>query len=370
MQIHNYCLVFALSVILLVLISPALMAETESTGGNGTAKQGKIPIGVDGFPAQDTPENWAQADDMQLDFAKALFPWIENKEGTYHWPDSYAKDEFKQYTIKLRERGYKFHMVEGTVHMDHKHLPRIMEGKRFNDPKLLSRWEYYLTAFLARYGDDIDFFSIGNEVGSYFGDKPDEWSDYIEFFKRGAEIIRELRPEIKIGIVLAEEDLERYWSDVGNDCDFLGFNYYTPCSAFVKSPTAAALDPDHPKYFAETLENAMRIAGEKPILISEIGCATHPTIDSSPELQAQFIKLLFQWLRGKENKILAMSWLSGEDWPYEGTKLALKGQLGDSLLELEPFMRYLTSLGLQYEDGTKKPGYDVFKEELSRYRSD
>lgn len=28
----------------------------------------------------------------------------------------------------------------------------------------------------------------------------------------------------------------------------------------------------------------------------------------------------------------------------------------------------LTSLGLKYEDGRKKPGYDVFKNEILRYR--
>ena len=31
-------------------------------------------------------------------------------------------------------------------------------------------------------------------------------------------------------------------------------------------------------------------------------------------------------------------------------------------------MRYLTSLGLMYEDGTKKPGYNALKNSLTRYR--
>ncbi len=93
-----------------------------------------------------------------------------------------------------------------------------------------------------------------------------------------------------------------------------------------------------------------------------------PRIDSSPKLQAQFIEQLFAWLCGKEDRILGVSWLSHIDWPYAHTKQALQGFLDEALLEHEPFMRYLTSLGLMYEDGAKKPGYDAMKNTLARYR--
>jgi len=42
--------------------------------------------------------------------------------------------------------------------------------------------------------------------------------------------------------------------------------------------------------------------------------------------------------------------------------------LDGELLKHEPFLRYLTSLGLTYENGTRKPGYDVFKHEVAKYR--
>jgi hypothetical protein len=63
-----------------------------------------------------------------------------------------------------------------------------------------------------------------------------------------------------------------------------------------------------------------------------------------------------------------MSWLAPTDWPYEATKQALQGYLDAAALNHEPFMKYLTSLGLKYEDGREKPGYAVFKDEISQYR--
>ncbi len=177
-----------------------------------------------------------------------------------------------------------------------------------------------------------------------------------------------MRPKIRVGVVFSYNDAATYWRDLEPYCDYLAFTYYAPNSSLTKSPTANSLDPEHPHYFAAALDNMLHLAGTKPVLITEIGCATHESIDSSPELQAQFIRKLVAWLPGKGDRILGISWLSHIDWPYAHTKQALQGYLDAVLLEREPFMRYLTSLGLMYEDGTKKPGYDALKNSLASYR--
>jgi hypothetical protein len=186
--------------------------------------------------------------------------------------------------------------------------------------------------------------------------------------RKGAEIIHEVRPEIRVGVALSSNDAATCWSDLEPFCDYLAFTYYAPNSSLTKAPTANALDREHPHYFAKTLDGMLHLAGTKPVLITEIGCATHHSIDSSPELQAQFVRQLVTWLPGKERRILAVSWLSHSDWPYEHTKQALQGYLDEALLEHEPFLRFLTSLGLMYEDGRKKPGYDALKHALAQYR--
>jgi len=330
----------------------------------------RTPIGLNRVPAYQKEDEFRTARELGLNFIHEITQWIEPEPGKYIWPQSAREDKFLAHLKELKEQGYKVSITFTNVHMDQKHLPAYLNGKRFNDPYFLERWEKYLEVFLPRYGDYIDFLNIGNEVNNYFGKHYSEWKDYVELFKHGSEVIRRLKPRINIGIVLVEGRREHFWKEIEAYCDHLAITYYTPCSMFGKSPTAEALDKNSSKYFAKTLDEAIRIAGKKKVLITEIGCATHPALDSSPELQAQFIEALFQWLRGKEDKILGMSWLAAIDWPYEGTKKALKGYLDPALLKHEPFMRFLTSLGLRYENGTKKPGYHAFKREIARYREE
>ena len=327
----------------------------------------RIPIGLNHVPKYREGSSRRMAEDLGLNFIVGITQWLEPKPGQYVWSGG-TNDEFKAHLKEMKEWGYKVSITFTNVHMDQKHLPEYLKGKRFNDPYFLERWRKYLEAFLPRYGDYIDYLNIGNEVNNYFGKHYSEWADYLEFFGHGEKVIRRLKPKIKVGIVLVESGREPFWKQVEPYCDHMAITYYTPCSAFGKSPTAEALDKNHYKYFGRTLNEALRVAGGKKILITEIGCATHPDIDSSPELQVQFIQALFQWLEGKGDRILGMSWLSSADWPYEGTKIALKGYLDAAALQHEPFMKYLTSLGLKYEDGREKPGYAAFKNGIIEYR--
>ncbi|MDP2897385.1 MAG: hypothetical protein Q8Q12_12660 [bacterium] len=354
--------------LLLIAISPLPMPSTAESEPSSSEASRLIPIGLNRVPEHGKDEDYRIAKELGLNFIHEVTQWIEPKPGEYIWRQTAGNDEFLSHLKELKKLGYKVSVTFTNVHMDQKHLPAYLKDKRFNDPQFLERWERYLEEFLPRYGDYIDFLNIGNEVNNYFGQHYEEWKDYVEFFKRGSEVIRRLKPSISVGIVLVEGRREHFWKAVEPYCDHLAITYYTPCSMFGKSPTAEALDKKSAKYFARTLDEAIRVVAKKKLLLTEVGCATHPALDSSPELQVQFIEALFEWLRGKEDKILGVSWLAASDWPYDGTRAALKGYLDPALLEHEPFMRFLTSLGLRYEDGTKKPGYDAFKREIAGYR--
>ena len=327
----------------------------------------RIPIGLNHVPKYRDRNSRQMAEELGLDFIVGITQWLEPKPDQYVWTLT-TNDEFQAHLKEVKGQGYQVSITFTNVHMDQKHLPDYLKTKSFNDPYLLERWQKYLESFLSRYGEYIDYLNIGNEVNNYFGKHYDEWADYLEFLRRAENVIHNLKPKIKVGIVLVESRRESFWKQAEPYCDYLAITYYTPCSAFEKSPTAEALDKNHYKYFGRTLDEAVRVAGDKEILITEIGCATHPDIDSSPQLQAQFIMALFQWLDSKEDKILGMSWLSPTDWPYEATKKALQGYLDAAALQHEPFMKYLTSMGLKYEDDTEKPGYAAFKSGIVQYR--
>ena len=361
--------IFASALVMGGLLFAATLTHAVEDTTSSTPSKG-IPIGIQGLPDDEDPASWAEAEAMQLNFINVWVSWTEPNLQDEPWSQPLENDAQWKRMVALKKKGFTIQVINGIVHMDQKHLPAFVEGKRFNDPELLDRWERYLIAFIQRYGSNIDFFCIGNEVDMYFNGHMEEWPDYCEFVKRGSDVLHREKPGLKTGVILTAKHAARFWKDVEPYCDYLGSNYYTPCSTFEKKPTADALDPNHEQYFARHLDNILKLAGNKPVLFSEIGCATHPDIDSSPALQARFISMLFSWLRGKENKLLAVAWLSISDWPYEGTRTSLKGFLDDKFLEHESFMHYLTSLGLKYEDGTPKPGYQIFKEEVAQYKSE
>jgi hypothetical protein len=368
-RIKFVMILYVLSVLAVML--SAMADEPDSNLSSAPGRAVGFPIGIEGIPEHGDGASWKAASELKLNLAMQWASWDESVPYSYSWTASPSKDEFKQHLVRLKKQGYTIAIADTSVHMDQKHLPKDLEGKRFNDPEVLARWAQHLEDFLARYGDEVDFLNLGNEVDLYFGSHQDEWEDYITFFERGAATVRRLRPAITIGVVLKPEkwSLTKCWRALEPFCDFLAVTYYPPNSMFETSPTAEAFSPDHPKHFTKEFERAFRFAGEKPVMIIEVGAASDPVIGSSPELQAQFIRLLFEWLPGKEDRLLGMLWLTAQDWPRERIKKDLTGDLSASLLEMDPFMRFLCSLGLKYEDGTPKPGYAAFREEMIRYRA-
>ena len=225
-----------ISVLAVALLSASttigVAAESEKPRQGAT-----VPIGLNGVPSQDQVTDRAIAEEFQLNFFTAIFPWKEPEPGAYFWKEVTGEDPFKKHLQGLKQQGYLVSLTNTTVHMDQKHLPKYLRGKRFDDPELLKRWEVFLRAFLAEYGDSIDFLNLGNEVGSYFGGHREEWPEYVAFVRLGAEIVDEMRPEIRVGVVLSCRDAATYWRDLEPYCDYLAFTYYTPNSSLTTSPT-------------------------------------------------------------------------------------------------------------------------------------
>ena len=328
-----------------------------------------VPFGIEGTPEWKIDSTWRIAGELGLRLRTFQMRWLETEPGKYSWSESPTEDDFLKRLRELKSRGFTVSVDYTNVFMDHKHLPGYLEGKSLDDAYLLDRWEAHLEAFLERYGESIDLLSFGLEVDTYFAKHPNEWKAFLVYFRRGVAVARRLRPKIRLSVTLQSGGLDRFWKDLSADCDFLSTTYYAPCSAFGKSPTSEALEPSHPRYFRLTLDRILQVAGKKKVLLREVGCPSHEAVDSSPEIQAKFVHALFDWLRDHEESLIGVSWVGRIDWPWEHTKTALKGQLDDALLRDGPFLHFLTSLGLQYENGMEKPAFKALRDELKNPRA-
>ena len=174
---------FGAVALLLAWTALGVAAESEKAREGTT-----VPIGLNGVPSQDHETDWAIAEEFQLDFFTTIFQWKEPKPGAYFWKEVKGEDPFKKHLQALKRRGYVVSLTNTTVHMDQKHLPKYLEGKPIDDPELLERWEAFLRAFLAEYGDSIDFLNLSNEVGSYFGGHREEWPAYLAFVRKDGSV--------------------------------------------------------------------------------------------------------------------------------------------------------------------------------------
>ncbi len=350
-----------------VLAVAILLAATAAPAGAEAFRRGAVPVGVGDLPPG--PEPTGTAEDLGLNFLHAKIRWDEPAEGDYAWTDFTGDDPLLRRLAGLKEAGYTVAVTFDNVKDDRINMPRYLKGRPLADPAVLDRWAAYLEAFLGRYGEQVDFVNLGYKVNAYFDKHPKEWPAFVRFVRRGAQAVRKAAPTVSVGVALEDDnDPARYWKDLAPACSHLGFVYTVPASIIEPDPPARALDARSAKFFGRTLEAAVRMAAGRKVLLLDVACPTHPSIDASPALQARFIRSLFGWLRRAESRLAGLTWTGDKDWPYEATKNALARMFGDQILQYRGVIRYLTSVGLRTETGREKPGYAAFRESLQAYR--
>lgn len=355
----------AIAPILVSAVALSVLAEEPAQPLTSVA----FPIGVEGIPEYGDAASMHMAEDLKLNLVMQWLSWKGNVPYSYSWTAAPDKEQFAKHLERLKKEGYIVALTDTTVHMTESHLPDHLKGRLFNDPEVIDHFTSYLTGVMNQLGDYIDYFNIGNEIDLYFGGKDAEWVSYPEFFKAGADVIRAMKPHIKIGVVTkAKTDTERYWEPLRPYCDYFAVTYYAPCSSLSSNPTAEGLKPESENHFAREFEGAIALAGDKPVFIMEVGCPTHQRIESTPELQVAFIKQLFEWLPQHDERLLGMLWLTFKDWNRGAIKTALTGHLAQNFLEIDSFMDFLCSLGLVEEGDAPKVGLAAFKDAMHQYR--
>jgi exo-beta-1,3-glucanase (GH17 family) len=148
--------------------------------------------------------------------------------------------------------------------------PEDLTGLDFSNPEYRQRATAFAAAVAERYGDELDYLELGNEVNIYFNDHPEEVDPFLEFVRGAREAIHAVRPDLPVGTVVAFHEL------INNDQldtldnykfgDFLAYTYYPHVPGF-------RYDGD-PGVFAGVLDQMIERSGEMPFIIGENGWAT------------------------------------------------------------------------------------------------
>lgn len=201
-------------------------------------------------------------------------------------------------------------------------------------------------------GVDILALSIGNEVAAYLGESEIAWNAYEAFFAEVAAHTKAVPPGMQVGVKmqysgLVDDTVEQ--ADAMNaHADAILATYYPLNADFTVRP---------PWQVDEDIGRLMALYPEKELMLLECGYPTAQLLNSSEELQQDFIGHTFDmwdhyslWL-----KAICFRWL--HDRPEEEIEWLTTYYGNDD----ERFVAFLSSLGLSYADGTSKLGLETLE---------
>jgi len=228
-----------------------------------------------------------------------------------------------------------------------------------------------LDAILSRY-DIVDTVVISGETESQFRYSEQNIPVYKELFNGVYTKLKEKHPNVQIGNAFAlhnvlNKNLEFVVTDLALG-DFVAFSYspVDSLNEIVKTPQESK----------EDLQKIFEIVPDKKIGIFEIGSSTSDFVGGNSTSQKMFLEKSFEFYRENESKIEFFTWYRQYDRP-EGTCIIEKPEIGNATISvgggsglgtseyvMERLGHYICDAGLVKVDGTQKPAWNEFKNQI------
>ena len=306
-----------------------------------------LGVDVNETPDIDYGEAFVQARDIGMQFTELTLAWDE------------LEPEPGQYDDTLLDIANAFHPAQGTqlaltiVPIDTvvNRMPADLSSEPLDSDVTIARFNALLTHVLDRLsGVDILVLSIGNEVDAYLGDIEAAWTEYEAFFAEAAAHARSVRPGMQVGVKLqysglVDDAVERATA-LNARADTVLVTYYPLNSDFTVRP---------PWQVDEDIGRLVALYPEEELMLLEFGYPTAQLLNSSEELQQDFIGYAFDMWDHYSLWVKAICFTGLHDRPAEEVD-SLASYYG---YDNEHFIAFLSTLGLSQADGTPKLGLET-----------
>ncbi len=267
-------------------------------------------------------------------------------------PGNYALDDLGG-DLTYRTLTYNLIEVIGiqVLNTTTKETPSDLLDVAFDSPQMSQRFEQLFDALLPLLNDRVQYISIGNEVDVYLAAHPDQWQPYQQFYETALAYIHSTAPWIKVGVTTtfngAASNLKSV-TELNALSDVFIMTYYPLKPNFGVRPPDAPLT-DFPQMVAW--------AGDKPLILQEVGYPAAESLGSSDAAQTNFVRNVFTAWEANAAAIPFLSYFALGDFSAElcTTLMTYYG-----LPNVEPFRDYLCTLGLLKADGTPRPAWQTF----------
>jgi hypothetical protein len=271
---------------------------------------------------------------------------VEPRKGRYDF------DEVDFWVTQARRHGVPIVLNLRIVDTGALPRPSDLKGDAWDDDELRERLLALIDALVPRLEGSVRWFLVGNEISSYFGQRPGEVHAYTELWKAAAGRIRALVPGARVSASVTFDGLDALRGplrELDQATDYLALTYYPLRSDFSMRP---------PRDVPSDFEAIERAAGDRKILLQEIGYSSSPVNRSSPAQQAEFYSLVFDQLGQRSTRIAAANFLWMSDLSDE-----LVEEFGRyyKLPNVAAFKAYLKYLGLFDDRNQPKPAWEVFR---------
>lgn len=308
-------------------------------------------------------EALSQAREAHIQVAHLYVQWgmVEKSRGKYDWavPD-YILGKFDDY-------GFEPVVVIPiifTTKLDV--MPQDVSFTRFSDPAFVERFVQFTRTLTKRY-PQIQYLIVGNEIDVYLCTHPDAVEDFGRLVEAVADACTiTVGTEVAIHSVVQTHCETLIQKALTGDMVF--YTFYPMSGEF-----SFAGDPQKTETYFDAMEN---LAKGRKIAVVETSWSSSPSLESSEEKQAEYVRELFSILKERREKIEFLMWITLHDsTPEECRKSAeffVKGVQDDVLQNTEVmnrFSAFMCFLGLRQVDGTPKKAWYEWMEQVKQYES-
>ena len=278
----------------------------------------------------------------------------------YHYAAAWADIERVQgvYTtdelaFELRETApLRVAFVLRIVTAGSRNMPAAYAGLAWDSPQMIDRVTRLIEAIAPVVGRRPWSYAIGNEIDTYFASRPHEIAAYARMLQQIKPRVEALHPRVMFTTSFQSEaapQLRTLYAPIVETLDSVSFMYYPLTADFTVRPPSVV--PGELRALADA-------AAPRPLYLQEIGYPTSTLLGSSPEAQAEFVRLAYETVRSLGPlRVVGATYLFQADFPEWIVEMIAGAYNAGSH---QRFREYIRTLGLRDDRDRPKPGWTEF----------